>query len=116
MLFQVSKSSRAKLARVAQVVEVEPLASSAPFSAVHYAVYRQLQDTLAPRFASSQRTLLNFACGACASLAATLLTQPFDVLRTRAMLNLAGGRRGLMVTESARAHSYYSSMQVRKAA
>ena len=68
------------------------LLSTMPFSAVHYAAYSALRDELgrrrepgqAPKFLSGEV----FACGAAASVLATCITQPFDVMRTRAMLEL----------------------------
>ncbi len=52
-------------------------------------IYRRLQEALAgedrPQFA------VNFASGVAAAFAATLLTQPADVVRTRMQLNLGTG-------------------------
>ncbi len=62
------------------------IASNAPFSAVHYAVYRAAQVRLAPRLGDGLP--LNFTAGAAAAAVATTVTQPFDVLRTRSMLQL----------------------------
>ena len=67
------------------------LLSSMPFSAVHYAAYSALRDELGKRRAPGP--LSNFACGAAASVLATFLTQPFDVMRTRAMLQLVAPTR-----------------------
>jgi len=73
------------------------LLANVPFSALHYAFYRQLQTRLQVRYEGG--LALNLASGAGASLAATLMTQPFDVIRTRTMLDMKGGRlvHGLMV-------------------
>ena len=75
---------------------VPALLTNVPFSTIHYALYRQFQSMLLERM--GEGTALNFGSGACASVLATLLTQPFDVMRTRAMLNLpmfgmTGGKR-----------------------
>eukprot|EP00966_Prymnesium_polylepis_P093663 2167529-Prymnesium_polylepis.1 len=86
------------------------LLSTVPFSTLHYVIYRQMQastlDRVSPTPSPSptdprdrhrqasfldrfgEGTALNFGCGAAASVLATLITQPFDVMRTRAMLNL----------------------------
>ena len=74
------------------------LASNVPFSAIHYSLYSTLQQELGQRFRVDQqggvsRTSVNFASGAIASVLATCLTQPFDVWRTRAMLQLAAGSK-----------------------
>jgi solute carrier family 25 protein 38 len=73
------------------------LATNAPFSAIHYAVYRQLQAVAEREIGPGAPA--NFASGAAASVVATLATQPFDVMRTRAMLNLngpLGATRGML--------------------
>lgn len=62
------------------------LAANVPFSTLHYVFYRQFQTMLAGRL--GEGAALNFGSGAGASILATVITQPFDVLRTRAMLNL----------------------------
>jgi hypothetical protein len=63
------------------------LAANAPFSAIHYMCYKQVQALAAPHLPSPVAT--SFVSGAVASVLATLATQPLDVLRTRAMLRLA---------------------------
>ena len=65
--------------------------STMPFSAVHYAAYSALRDELRRR--REPGPLGNFACGAAASVLATCVTQPFDVMRTRAMLQLVAPTR-----------------------
>ena len=64
------------------------LASSVPFSALYYAFYTQLQDRLGARggLGQAHQPAVNFVAGVTAAAGATLLTQPFDVLRTRAQL------------------------------
>lgn len=61
--------------------------SNAPFSALYYLFYTRLQD----RLSSGDRPTMtvNFASGTVAAVAATLLTQPADVVRTRMQLGLA---------------------------
>lgn len=67
------------------------LTGSVPYCAtgLYYMFYRRLQEALAredrPQFA------VNFASGVAAAFAATLLTQPADVVRTRMQLNLGTG-------------------------
>jgi solute carrier family 25 protein 38 len=63
------------------------LAANAPFSAIHYMCYKQIQVAASPHLPSPTAT--SFVSGAAASVVATLATQPLDVLRTRAMLRLA---------------------------
>ena len=67
------------------------LLSTMPFSAVHYAAYSALRDELG-RW-REPGPLGTFACGAAASVLATCVTQPFDVMRTRAMLQLVAPTR-----------------------
>ena len=72
------------------------LAANAPFSAIHYMCYRKIQAAATPYLSSPTAT--SFLAGALASTVATLITQPLDVLRTRAMLRIgppAGGGSSL---------------------
>lgn len=62
------------------------LLANVPFSTLHYAFYRHFQSALSEHV--DDTLVRNFASGAGASVLATLITQPFDVLRTRAMLHL----------------------------
>lgn len=62
------------------------LLSNVPFSSIHYVFYSQFQQAFHQRLGEGPAN--NFAAGASASVLATLLTQPFDVMRTRAMLGL----------------------------
>ncbi|KAJ1463124.1 mitochondrial carrier domain-containing protein [Pelagophyceae sp. CCMP2097] len=76
--------------------------ANAPFSAIHYATYRTAQEAARDRL-GLEGAVANFAAGAAASVLATTATQPFDVIRTRQMLNVgnsladlrAAGLRGL---------------------
>lgn len=70
---------------------VPALATNAPFSAIHYVLYRQFQQALeTARGGVGSATATNFASSAAAALLATLATQPCDVFRTRAMLDMRG--------------------------
>lgn len=73
------------------------LLANVPFSAIHYLLYTQLQGVLQCRM--GEGTATTFACGASASVLATLLTQPFDVFRTRAMLGLQARIRKVRVVK-----------------
>ena len=64
------------------------LASNVPFSALHYVCYVQLRAALERRV--GEGTATTFISGGAAAVLATLATQPFDVLRTRAMLSMGG--------------------------
>jgi solute carrier family 25, member 38 len=65
---------------------IPALMTNVPFSTIHYVFYTQFQQMLQQRVEKGPAS--NFAAGAGASILATLLTQPFDVMRTRAMLSL----------------------------
>lgn len=68
------------------------VAANAPFSALYLAFYTSLQARLAasaPGLAGSPAA--NFGLGAAAAVAATVLTQPADVVRTHMQLGLGGG-------------------------
>lgn len=79
--------------------------TNAPFSALYYMMYTQLRGVLAGvgrerpgsgggDCGSLHPTLVNFLSGVCAATAATLLTQPSDVVRTRIQLGLPGTAGG----------------------
>lgn len=77
--------------------------SNAPFSALYYTFYTQLQEKL--KTGDKPSTAVNFASGTIAAVAATLITQPADVVRTRMQLGLAmsgmrsaGGPLGAITT------------------
>ena len=75
--------------------------ANAPFSALYYTFYTRLQERLREG-SSLPNPAINFASGTLAAVAATLITQPADVVRTRVQLGLArspaaaaiGGVRG----------------------
>ncbi|MEW5310130.1 MAG: hypothetical protein WDW38_001957 [Sanguina aurantia] len=59
--------------------------TNAPFSAMYYMFYRQLKET----FSQPERpqAVVNFVSGSVAAATATIITQPFDVLRTSIQLS-----------------------------
>ncbi|KAK9825889.1 hypothetical protein WJX81_001859 [Elliptochloris bilobata] len=62
--------------------------ANAPFSALYYTFYSSLQRRFQKAGAPSAPT--NFAAGVAAAVAATLLTQPADMLRTHMQLGVGG--------------------------
>ena len=71
------------------------VASNAPFSALYYLFYSRLQHRLADAAASGALPVpppvQNFVAGTTAAVAATLLTQPADMIRTHMQLGLGKG-------------------------
>lgn len=69
---------------------VPTVLSNAPFSAIYYSVYCHCQRAAG---AGSQIPLfaVNFSAGVLAAMAATIVTQPTDVLRARVQLGVASG-------------------------
>ncbi|GAX78294.1 hypothetical protein CEUSTIGMA_g5736.t1 [Chlamydomonas eustigma] len=61
--------------------------TTAPFSGLYYMFYIRLKEGLAAE--GRPQVLVNFSAGTVAAVAATLLTQPFDVIRTRVQLSAA---------------------------
>ena len=60
--------------------------SNAPFSAIYYLFYTRLQNRLSQ--ADMPTMMVNFSSSTVAAVAATLITQPADVVRTRMQLNM----------------------------
>jgi solute carrier family 25 protein 38 len=82
---------------------VPTVLTNAPFSALYYMIYSRLKLSLGDWQGSSavsssgtgnwNQTAVNFVSGVCAATAATLLTQPTDVVRTRMQLGLPGAAK-----------------------
>jgi len=66
------------------------VAANAPFSALYYTFYSRLQARLAAAAPAAPGAAINFSAGALAAVAATVLTQPADMVRTHMQLGLAG--------------------------
>ncbi len=64
---------------------IPTIMTTGPFSGLYYMFYVRLKEGLAAE--GRPQLLVNFASGVAASVAATLLTQPFDVVRTRVQLS-----------------------------
>ena len=60
------------------------LARDVPFSAVYFAVYTQLKQTMAET--GSNSVLRSFCCGLVAGTVASIITQPADVIKTSLQL------------------------------
>jgi solute carrier family 25, member 38 len=69
---------------------VPTVLSNAPFSAIYYSVYSHCQKAAGPDFPAPQFAV-NLTAGVLAAMAATLVTQPTDVLRARVQLGVASG-------------------------
>mmetsp|Transcript_8824 Transcript_8824/g.25426 ORF Transcript_8824/g.25426 Transcript_8824/m.25426 type:complete len:322 (+) Transcript_8824:366-1331(+) len=68
--------------------------TNAPFSGLYYMFYSQLKPTLSAD--GRNQTLVNFAAGTVAAGAATIITQPADVLRTRAQMGFSQQGVGML--------------------
>mmetsp|Transcript_10390 Transcript_10390/g.31303 ORF Transcript_10390/g.31303 Transcript_10390/m.31303 type:complete len:319 (-) Transcript_10390:2653-3609(-) len=66
---------------------VPTVATNAPFSALYYLFYKQTQSRLSKEGRST--TLVNGVAGFASAVAATVITQPTDGLRTRMQLGLS---------------------------
>eukprot|EP00882_Tetradesmus_deserticola_P026611 GHRQ01029371.1.p2 GENE.GHRQ01029371.1~~GHRQ01029371.1.p2 ORF type:complete len:176 (+),score=52.22 GHRQ01029371.1:193-720(+) len=66
--------------------------TNAPFSALYYMLYTQLKQAIGGSETGGglPPATVNFVSGVCAATAATLLTQPSDVVRTRMQLGIPG--------------------------
>eukprot|EP00882_Tetradesmus_deserticola_P013472 GHRQ01014304.1.p1 GENE.GHRQ01014304.1~~GHRQ01014304.1.p1 ORF type:complete len:272 (+),score=97.70 GHRQ01014304.1:479-1294(+) len=66
--------------------------TNAPFSALYYMLYTQLKQAIGGSELGGglPPATVNFVSGVCAATAATLLTQPSDVVRTRMQLGIPG--------------------------
>ncbi|KAF8056445.1 Slc25a38 [Scenedesmus sp. PABB004] len=78
---------------------VPTVLTNAPFSAIYYMLYTKLKSRLSAAAAEAggggvPAAAVNFVSGVAAATAATLLTQPSDVVRTRMQLGLPGTARG----------------------
>lgn len=69
---------------------VPTMLANAPFSAIYYMGYTQLQERLGRMWGPAAPSVaVNFVSGVTAAAAATVLTQPADVVRAHMQLNLA---------------------------
>ena len=62
------------------------LARDVPFSAVYFAVYTQLKQTMAETESPHHSVLRSFCCGLVAGTVASIITQPADVIKTSLQL------------------------------
>lgn len=66
--------------------------SNTPFSALYYLFYTRMQNRL--KKTELPTVAVNFSSSTVAAVAATLITQPADVVRTRMQLNMVQGMEG----------------------
>ncbi|GIL67939.1 hypothetical protein Vafri_21194 [Volvox africanus] len=66
--------------------------TNAPYSGLYYMFYTRLKEGLSAE--GRPQVLVNFSSGVAAAVAATLLTQPADVVRTRMQLGLGAAAAG----------------------
>ena len=64
--------------------------SNAPFSGIYYCIYSELKKAAAQR-SEAPFPVVNFGAGVIAAMAATLATQPTDVVRAWVQLGASGG-------------------------
>ncbi|GIL85851.1 hypothetical protein Vretifemale_14374 [Volvox reticuliferus] len=67
--------------------------TNAPYSGLYYMFYTRLKEGLSAE--GRPQVLVNFTSGVAAAVAATLLTQPADVVRTRMQLGLGTASAGV---------------------
>ncbi|CAK0784193.1 hypothetical protein CVIRNUC_007397 [Coccomyxa viridis] len=77
------------------------IVTNAPYSAFYYLFYTSLKERLQQHGGS--QTTVNFSSGTIAAIAATLLTQPTDMLRTHMQLQLGGKGTALGLQDTWRA-------------
>lgn len=76
---------------------VPTVMTTAPFSALHYMFYRELQSIT--QDVNIPTAGKNFVCGSISAVGATVLTHPADVIRTRTQLGMGStGSWGLIGT------------------
>ena len=66
---------------------VPTLMRDAPFSGIYYMFYSQLKNGFTSDLPSNTRTYYNFICGLMAGIAASIITQPADVIKTKMQLH-----------------------------
>ncbi|KXZ42171.1 hypothetical protein GPECTOR_191g303 [Gonium pectorale] len=82
--------------------------TNAPYSGLYYMFYTRLKEGLSGE--GRPQAAVNFASGVVAAVAATLLTQPADVVRTRMQLGVGVGLGGAATAGAAAAASAWSTL------